>query len=230
MPPRLQYQPLSGIWAHDTLDALVVVEAVRTGVIQALDRRLTREEARDLVKSGNLFIYHEGDSGIKRWTDSYRWTDSRIKYNYLIYAQKEGKANERRGAEIPAELYTAGGTRLSPADIRSLVECVAGPLPDESGYIDPDSTLKKTITIVTGSGETYRLVSYFTLREVMTGFLVPAHLHPWLKGMEPSREGMAHSTLRFMPRGEKRPGDDESDLSHYAYAGISLIHGLLAHI
>ncbi|KZO92278.1 hypothetical protein CALVIDRAFT_601621 [Calocera viscosa TUFC12733] len=216
MPSRLRFRPLDGVWLHDTRDALVVVQAVRDGLLPALDRRLTRDESINLVKSGHLFIFHEGESGIKRWTDSYKWTDSRIKHNYLIYAQKESNANERGAAEMPAPLYTQTGKQLSTKDIRSLLECIAGPLRKITG-INPDLLLKRTITIIIGPGDVYHLVSYYTYRDVLSGSLIPAHLHPWLHSVEPSREGMVHSTgLRFMPTGEKRPGDSGNDLPTYA--------------
>ena len=37
--------------------------------------------------SGNVFVYEEATSGIKRWTDGIPWSPSRILTNFLIYRQ-----------------------------------------------------------------------------------------------------------------------------------------------
>jgi hypothetical protein len=36
---------------------------------------------------GNVFIYEENASGIKRWTDGVTWSPSRIMGNFLVYRE-----------------------------------------------------------------------------------------------------------------------------------------------
>lgn len=46
-------------------------------------RRL-REEERGLIRSGQVFVFDEQESGIKRWTDGLLWSPSRILWNFLV--------------------------------------------------------------------------------------------------------------------------------------------------
>lgn len=59
---------------RDAADAHIVFEAVRLGVLPLIRRRLTPEE-RDLLASGNVFVWEEAEhkGGLERWTDGRRW-------------------------------------------------------------------------------------------------------------------------------------------------------------
>lgn len=46
-------------------------------------RRL-RDDERKLVRSGQVFVFDERESGIKRWTDGLLWSPSRILWNFLV--------------------------------------------------------------------------------------------------------------------------------------------------
>jgi len=74
--------PLSDI--RNANDAHRIFEAVRLGLIPLITRRLTPTE-RDLLRSGQVFVWEEGSSsgggaedgtpstGLERWTDGRRW-------------------------------------------------------------------------------------------------------------------------------------------------------------
>lgn len=49
-----------------------------------LTRRMNEYERRMLVKSGAVFCYSIEESGVRRFTDGKRWTDSRIHGNFLV--------------------------------------------------------------------------------------------------------------------------------------------------
>lgn len=70
-----------------TKDALVLFEACLQGALQHCLRRPYEKERNSLIVSGNVFIYEETTSGIKRWTDGIPWSPSRILTNFLIYRQ-----------------------------------------------------------------------------------------------------------------------------------------------
>ena len=71
-------------------DALLIFEAARGNqILQKVNRRPHDREREKLIKSGNIFVFDEGSSGIKRWTDGIAWSPSRILGNYLIYRQLE---------------------------------------------------------------------------------------------------------------------------------------------
>ena len=71
-------------------DALLIFEAARGNqILQKVSRRPHDRERDRLIKSGNIFVFDEASSGIRRWTDGVAWSPSRILGNYLIYRQLE---------------------------------------------------------------------------------------------------------------------------------------------
>jgi len=95
-------------FVHTTHDALLVLEACLQGKLHHIPRRPHDRERGNIISSGNVFIYEENASGIKRWTDGVTWSPSRIMGNFLVYrelnepfpAGEKKKAKKRkRGAE-----------------------------------------------------------------------------------------------------------------------------------
>lgn len=71
-------------WIETTGDALLILEAARRGLIPRVTRRLVDSE-RKMITSGSVFVFDEDESGIKRWTDGFFWSPSRILGNFLVY-------------------------------------------------------------------------------------------------------------------------------------------------
>jgi len=74
-------------FVHNSMDGLVLFEACLSGKLHHVPRRPHDRERGSLIKSGNIFIYEENASGIKRWTDGVAWSPSRILGNFLIYRE-----------------------------------------------------------------------------------------------------------------------------------------------
>lgn len=70
-----------------TNDALRIFQACLNGVLPYCSRRPNRNELSQLIISGNVFVYNEANSGLKRWTDGIDWSPSRLLTNFLIYRQ-----------------------------------------------------------------------------------------------------------------------------------------------
>ncbi|KAJ7887366.1 Gti1/Pac2 family-domain-containing protein [Mycena leptocephala] len=114
----IEQPPWSG-WIETTGDALLILEAARRGLIPRVTRRLAESE-RTMISSGSVFVFDEDESGIKRWTDGFFWSPSRILGNFLLYREtdKKGAGHGRRrsrGAGAGTELEdegedTGGGT------------------------------------------------------------------------------------------------------------------------
>lgn len=89
-PPAIQDEgsvtstkpPWTG-WIKTTGDALLILEAARRGMIPRVTRRLVDSE-RKMISSGSVFVFDEDESGIKRWTDGFYWSPSRILGNFLV--------------------------------------------------------------------------------------------------------------------------------------------------
>lgn len=106
---------------HSTWDALIILEACLQGSLTHIPRRPHDRERANIITSGNIFIYEENASGIKRWTDGVTWSPSRIMGNFLVYreltepfpAGEKKKARKRkRGAEKdPSEQLNAQSGR-----------------------------------------------------------------------------------------------------------------------
>jgi len=66
---------------RDARDALIVLEAVRRGILQLVERRLNEGERSMFIRSGAVFVWEETDDeyGLKRWTDGKFWSQSRAR-------------------------------------------------------------------------------------------------------------------------------------------------------
>lgn len=111
---------------HDTIDALRVLEACLQGTLHHIPRRPHDRERGSIIASGNVFIYEENASGIKRWTDGVTWSPSRIMGNFLVYreldepfpAGEKKKAKKRKRVaeqkDSAEQLSAQSGKILSP--------------------------------------------------------------------------------------------------------------------
>ncbi|KAH9927684.1 gluconate transport inducer 1/Pac2 [Fomitopsis serialis] len=82
-----------------TGDALLILEAARRGMIPRVTRRLVDSE-RKMITSGSVFVFDEDESGIKRWTDGFFWSPSRILGNFLLYRETEKRGAGHRSARV----------------------------------------------------------------------------------------------------------------------------------
>lgn len=122
-PPNAWTEPPWCGWIETTGDALIILEAARRGLIPRVTRRLVDAE-RKMITSGSVFVFDEDESGIKRWTDGFFWSPSRILGNFLLYRETDKRSAAHRGR----------GGRGGPDDAES-----AGPgslLVNESHIVD----------------------------------------------------------------------------------------------
>ncbi|KAI8272534.1 Global transcription regulator [Colletotrichum sp. SAR11_57] len=222
-----------------TLDALVLFEACLSSALQHVPRRPHDRERQDLIKSGNVFIYEEHSSGIKRWTDGVAWSPSRILGNFLIYRELDRPfpPGEKKRA-MKRNKKTTGVTK--PSDVASRQGSVNGAAANMPGMGDgstptkdaeraligslvdsypfkENGLVKKTIS-VTYQGVPHHLVSYYNVEDVTEGKL-----------LTPSKD---HQLSTIIPRGElimsqnfRAPIDEvEMDDSRAPHGG-----GLFAH-
>ncbi|KAI5859332.1 Gti1/Pac2 family-domain-containing protein [Durotheca rogersii] len=195
-----------------TMDALILFEACLCGRFSHVPRRPHDRERPDLIVSGNVFIYEEHSSGIKRWTDGVPWSPSRILGNFLLYREldKPFQPGEKKRAmkrQRPCDgsiskptpnsrtVATASYTNfmagaVSMADLGSSVNtrndaerALVGSLVD-SYQFKQEGLIKKTIS-VSHRGVQHHLVSYYTIKDVLSGKLTTPTEAPSLLGITP---------------------------------------------
>ena len=177
-----------------TKDALIIFEACFSGALAHCFRRPHDRERNQLIVSGNVFVYEEATSGIKRWTDGIPWSPSRILTNFLIYRQlnnpfppgekkratKRGQRPTKPGDPYPTPGSSKGnggdecyrGSPVSPAtpglkSEESLEkDANRGLLGSliDSYEFKENGLLKKTMTVVINNVQ-HHLVSYYSLED-----------------------------------------------------------------
>ncbi|KAJ7726528.1 Gti1/Pac2 family-domain-containing protein [Mycena metata] len=87
---------------RDVTDAHRVLEAVRRHTLPLIRRRLVSHE-RAQLKSGNVFVWEEAEDsdegGLVRWTEGRRWSQSRMRGDYLFYEEKIETTQEEKQAK-----------------------------------------------------------------------------------------------------------------------------------
>ncbi|KAI0166228.1 Gti1/Pac2 family-domain-containing protein [Xylariaceae sp. FL1272] len=181
-----------------TMDALILFECCLSGRLLHVARRPHDRERTQLIKSGNVFIYEEHSSGIKRWTDGVPWSPSRILGNFLLYrelekpftpGEKKRALKKKSDGGIVKNVshssrsnsmsnFTNGalgsdsslnGTNGGDAD-RYLI----GSLVDSYSFKD-GGLIKKTIS-VSYRGVQHHLVSYYSIEDIKANRLItPSH-------------------------------------------------------
>lgn len=117
-PPVIHNGPPThpALHVRDAKDAHVVLEAVRLNMLPLIKRRLTASE-RDQLSSGNVFVWEEAenDGGLLRWTDGRRWSQSRMRGDYLFYEEKMETTQEEKDAKAALRaLRTADPLAVAP--------------------------------------------------------------------------------------------------------------------
>ncbi|KAJ7189515.1 Gti1/Pac2 family-domain-containing protein [Mycena pura] len=85
---------------RDVNDVLVILEAVRRGILPLITFRLSESE-RGQLRSGNIFVWQESahGGGLVRWTDGRKWSQSKVCAECLFYEEKVEISQEERVAK-----------------------------------------------------------------------------------------------------------------------------------
>jgi hypothetical protein len=184
-----------------TQDALLLFEACLSGALNHLTQRPHDRERVNLIKTGNVFIYEEHSSCIKRWTDGVPWSPSRILGNFLVYRELErpfppGEKRTMKGSKRSPGIskretfrgsnngmsirYSAASAASSSHDSprsnslsKETERSLIGSLVDSYGFKD-EGLVKKTLSVTVG-GVSHHLVAYYTVADVMNNkFTTPS--------------------------------------------------------
>lgn len=94
---HLEFTTHPSLHIRDARDAHIILEAVRLNILPLITRRLSSTE-REQLGSGNVFVWEEAEfkGGLERWTDGRRWSQSRMRGDYLFYEEKLEATQEER--------------------------------------------------------------------------------------------------------------------------------------
>ena len=235
-----------------TKDALLVFEACFNGALSHCFRRPHDRERNSLIASGNVFVYEEATSGIKRWTDGIPWSPSRILTNFLIYRQlnspfppgekKRATKRSQRPPQRPGDPYTSPAGDTSPI-IEENRAIYSPDSPTESSKKDDgsdkdtnrglvgslvdsyefkDNGLLKKTMTVTVNNVQHHLVSYYNLEDAKFKLKTPRE-DPKLKDLT-IRESLLHQPKFKFPN-----LDDAGDGSFEGPEGSANPYGAYYH-
>lgn len=242
-----------------TQDALLLFEACLSGALNHVARRPHDRERVSLIKSGNVFIYEEHSSGIKRWTDGVPWSPSRILGNFLVYrelerpfppgekkrAMKRSKRSPGISKPDPFGASSAMSTGYNAASAAAATfesqnpnslsketeRSLIGSLVDSYGFKE-EGLVKKTVSVTVG-GVSHHLVSYYTVADVMNNKFTTPSKDPRFQHITPRPDLVTKQNFRT-PIDEIDSMDRIDDRSVYAtypYArsGYEMTNQSIAH-
>lgn len=113
-------------------------------------------EQQSVIVSGNVFLFYEETSSIKRWTDGGTWSLSQKMGNVLTYRKLNGMCPPREGKQVLKKIKSQGSYSFNHNEL-----------------------VKKTI-MVKFNGCTIRMVAYYDLQHALSGELVQPYQYPEL--------------------------------------------------
>ncbi|CAN3476530.1 hypothetical protein DICA0_D19482 [Diutina catenulata] len=127
-------------YVGSTKDALLIIQEILHKQLELVPRRPHERERPTLIQSGNVFVFIEEHSGIKRWTDGISWSPSRILGRFLVYreldkqslSEKDDRKKKRR--KMIASSYEV--PQPPPAQMAAMAPPMANPQtsPSETEY------------------------------------------------------------------------------------------------
>ncbi|KAJ4476461.1 Gti1/Pac2 family-domain-containing protein [Lentinula edodes] len=218
-PPTTWNEPPWTGWIETTGDALLILEAARRGWIPRVTRRLVDSE-RKMITSGSVFVFDEEESGIKRWTDGFFWSPSRILGNFLLYRETDKRGPGHKGArpqEEAAEVPDASPSSETHSLSRPKSETsnnhlgfdklrersLMGSLTNSYKF-KSDGLMKKTFSLSIG-GVAQHLISYYRIEDVENGRLRSPSSLPELASLDISPEYLDKTHFRNPPKVEVGP-------------------------
>lgn len=150
-------------YVGSTNDALLIIQAIVDKQLDAIPRRPHERERPGLIKSGNVFVFVEEESGIKRWTDGVAWSPLRILGRFLVYreldkfslSEKDDKKKKKRKASTDhdaldlKQMMPPAQQLLQPADGFDDYKggAGAGALGEALGVFKDQGLIKKTLLL-----------------------------------------------------------------------------------
>lgn len=161
------FQPSYVGFVSSAHDAAVLFEAGLQGFLPTVCHRLTATNHEVAIRSGNVFIFHEHESRIRRWTDGVRWSPSRLHGNFFIYRELESASS--RKVKTNGDLSSSGNNFSTSSMNDEQHRRLYGSLIASYNF-KVNGLVKKTLSVVV-DGSKLHLVSYYRADDVLSGRL-----------------------------------------------------------
>lgn len=218
---------------QDSRDVCLLLEAIVCGRLVHVPRRPHERERLEIVRSGNVFIYEESTSGVKRWTDGINWSPSRIMGNFLIYREmiQEYPGEGGKKVAVKKERKCPSETDHVPEhEVRKIFGSLTNAYP-----FKPGGLLKKTITVDI-NGVPHHIVSYYKAEDIVNETLTIPSKDPFFNDVIPREELLKNKAFKQPVEHETLSINEQSEAyitaipsAHGSFGGTAqgyLPHGL----
>ncbi|KAI8891407.1 hypothetical protein K501DRAFT_281427 [Backusella circina FSU 941] len=158
---------------ENATDTLLIIEACRTGILPTVNRRLIERE-RSSIKSGTIIVFDENESGIKRWTDGFLWSPSRILGDFLVYRELENKDNRRQDIRTLTSYHdniNMEGENSDNLELQQERALVGSLTTSNTSYnFKKGGLIKKTIRVLV-NGNYLHIINYYNKNDVLSHLL-----------------------------------------------------------
>lgn len=185
-------QPMVTYTGHirTQIDAILLFEACRHGLLPRIQRRLTERE-RLQIKSGSIYVWDESEASMRRWTDGKSWSASRVCGSFLTYREMEGarKSHPHESSSNSRKRKSAEshGRRGSPDGSSKEDDSNGNTHSDDDGSSEegfrykPGGLYKQSFSITTSDKAKLHLIAYYTREDVSADKLMQPSMDPRLK-------------------------------------------------
>ncbi|CAG8669335.1 21792_t:CDS:2 [Dentiscutata erythropus] len=173
-------------------DAMIIFEACRRGILQRTTRRLLEKEKEEL-RSGQVYVFDEHESGIKRWTDGRLWSPSRIVKDFLVYRELATRDRSVKRDEPIDEILQ----RRVQAEGLKVHQCSKGTF-----ILRNNGLLKKTISIKFNG--TYQHMIIYEDGKENEKKLLPPQAFQELRSLQPEEDIVKAEKMPKVNRNSKK--------------------------
>ncbi|CAG8693166.1 1664_t:CDS:2, partial [Dentiscutata heterogama] len=173
-------------------DAMIIFEACRRGILQRTTRRLLEKEKEEL-RSGQVYVFDENESGIKRWTDGRLWSPSRIIKDFLVYRELATRDRSVKRDEPIDEILQ----RRVQAEGLKVHQCSKGTF-----ILRNNGLLKKTISIKFNG--TYQHMIIYEDGKENEKKLLPPQAFQELRSLQPEEDIVKAEKMPKVNRNSKK--------------------------
>jgi Gti1/Pac2 family transcription factor len=146
-----------------------------------------------MITSGNIFVYEENASGIRRWTDGIHWSPSRNMGNFFAYREIQDDCQPVKKTRVMKKVEH-GKFDLSARSEED--KQLIGAFCLEVYSYKPGGLMKKTLS-VEFQGVRHHIISYYRVEDIKNGLYHRPTEDEFFRNFEPRRELIENQNFKF---------------------------------